>query len=576
MGNTVALYEPALGEGARTRSNRYTCTEEVTNTTPRGGPCTVADTGVGIVKIISFIEPPPTPREPSTFWEVLEEWGHMWMWEGMHLSGNGTGLWLEQAIWDKSLVAVTDGSYMKKLYPNMNSCAFIFECSRGGGRLTGAFSKQAIAACSYRGKLLGLLAIHLILLSVHKVSPDTIGLVHIYSNCLGALDKVKNLPPHRIPTRCHHSDVLKNIMVHCSSMSFDRIFSHVSAHQDDREAFNNLSRQAQLNCAVDFGAKRVLLNLSPVKLPRQQAFPLKTVSVWAGMEKLTSDIGSCIRYHAQKTLSREEFNAAGILTHVQFKRVDWATVHDALTSVPRMFQVWACKQVWGRLCPSCMQIPKTCGHILHCSHEGRVMAPQTTIMLLDQWMKRNNTDPDLRKCIYKYAMGQGGVLMEDICSGHGYKERYMTMAWSKDSIGWKRFMEGMICKEIRIIQSTHSNIAGFRCNMERWGQELITQLLEVTHGQWLYRNVQVCDKLMGMLAAQWKEELIMEIERQRELGTEGLLEEDCYLAECNLGDLEDTLGIKETYWLLANQAAWEAGRLKEIQNQTAVTGQNTT
>jgi len=107
---------------------------------------------------------------------------------------------------------------MKELYPNMNSCAFIFECSVGGGRLTGAFPEQTMAACSYRGELLGLLAIHLILLSVNKVNPDLPGSVHIYSDCLGALDKVKNLPPHRIPSKCRHSDVLKNIMIHCSDI----------------------------------------------------------------------------------------------------------------------------------------------------------------------------------------------------------------------------------------------------------------------------------------------------------------------------------------------------------------------
>jgi hypothetical protein len=45
----------------------------------------------------------------------------------------------------------------------------------------------------------------------------------------------------------------------------------------------------------------------------------------------------------------------------------------------------------------------------------------------------------------------------------------------------------------------------------------------------------------------------MEIERQRELGTEGLLEEDCYLAECNQGNLEETSGMKETYWPLGRQ-----------------------
>ena len=48
----------------------------------------------------------------------------------------------------------------------------------------------------------------------------------------------------------------------------------------------------------------------------------------------------------------------------------------------------------------------------------------------------------------------------------------------------------------------------------------------------------------------------MEIECQQELGTEGLLDDDCYLGECNLGDLEDdTSGIRETHWLLAIQAA---------------------
>ena len=91
--------------------------------------------------------------------------------------------------------------------------------------MTSVFSEQTMAACSYRGELLGLLAIHLILLSVNKVNPNLLGSVHIYSDCLGAFDKVKNLPPHRIPSKCRHSDVLKNIMIHCSALI---AFSHTS------------------------------------------------------------------------------------------------------------------------------------------------------------------------------------------------------------------------------------------------------------------------------------------------------------------------------------------------------------
>ncbi len=190
-------------------------------------------------------------------------------------------------------------------------------------------------------------------------------------------------------------------------------------------------------------------------------------------------------------------------------------------------------------------------------------------------MKQNNTNPDLREYIYEYAMGWGPKSMVEICAKNDYDERYQTMARSQDSIGWRRFMEGMVCKEIRAIQREHSSVTGLRCNTERWARDLVTRLLEFTHGQWLYRNVQVHDQISGTLATQQKEELQMEIERQQELGTEGLLKEDCYLAECNLGDLEETSGMSETYWLLSIQAAREAGRLEGLRLIAAAASQNT-
>jgi hypothetical protein len=59
----------------------------------------------------------------------------------------------------------------------------------------------------------------------------------------------------------------------------------------------------------------------------------------------------------------------------------------------------------------------------------------------------------------------------------------------------------------------------------------------------------------------------MEIEEQQALGSDGLLKEDCHLGECNLGDLEDTSRINETYWLLAIKAACVAGRLEALRTQ---------
>ena len=47
----------------------------------------------------------------------------------------------------------------------------------------------------------------------------------------------------------------------------------------------------------------------------------------------------------------------------------------------------------------------------------------------------------------------------------------------------------------------------------------------------------------------------MEIERQRELGDAGLLEEDKYLAEVNLEEMSTSSGERQHYWLLAIQTA---------------------
>jgi hypothetical protein len=46
-----------------------------------------------------------------------------------------------------------------------------------------------------------------------------------------------------------------------------------------------------------------------------------------------------------------------------------------------------------------------------------------------------------------------------------------------------------------------------------------------------------------------------EIEAQQDMGSTGLLEEDQFLAEVNLEDLEASSGERQEYWLLAIRAA---------------------
>ena len=51
----------------------------------------------------------------------------------------------------------------------MCSAAFILECKEGTGRIVRSFPEASKMANAYSGELLGLMAIHLVLLAANKV-----------------------------------------------------------------------------------------------------------------------------------------------------------------------------------------------------------------------------------------------------------------------------------------------------------------------------------------------------------------------------------------------------------------------
>jgi hypothetical protein len=180
--------------------------------------------------------------------------------------------WLCDSITDGSLVAFTDGSYTRELFPNLCLSAFVLECSKGCRCIVGTFLEALMVANAYRGELLGLMAIHLILLSINKLHSDQARSGEIVSDCLGALKWVTYLPPYRIPSRCCHSNILKMILVHCRGLSFTKHCLHMNAHHDDKALFVNLSQKVQLYSICDHAAKqRIAINGS--EGPRVGCFP---------------------------------------------------------------------------------------------------------------------------------------------------------------------------------------------------------------------------------------------------------------------------------------------------------------
>ena len=102
-----------------------------------GEICTTREVAPTVVGLVSTALPPRAKTLPTCFIDVLLDWNNTWMWDSLRLVGEDH--WIEASIRASSLVAVTDGSYIRERYPNLCSAAFVFECSEGRGQIIGSF-----------------------------------------------------------------------------------------------------------------------------------------------------------------------------------------------------------------------------------------------------------------------------------------------------------------------------------------------------------------------------------------------------------------------------------------------------
>jgi hypothetical protein len=122
------VYTPSLVPRHTRRANRWTraCIDQ-----PRvdiGTICTTREVALKVMTIILFVEGPTTHEKPTTYWEVLRRWQRKWMWENLQWVGNDH--WIAEAIEDSTLIAITDGSYMKDLYPNIHLAVLFWNARR--------------------------------------------------------------------------------------------------------------------------------------------------------------------------------------------------------------------------------------------------------------------------------------------------------------------------------------------------------------------------------------------------------------------------------------------------------------
>ncbi len=176
-------------------------------------------------------------------------------------------------------------------------------------------------------------------------------------------------------------------------------------------------------------------------------------------------------------------------------------------------------------------------------------------------METSGTHPDVKHLLLQYLRGRGTTLCLECADNLDLPPTFREYAAAQDAIGWDNFVMGMTSHKLLAIQSAHFHTAGKSYLATRWITGLITQLLQVTHTQWIYCCMLVHDCTTGTMITAHKADLLREIEHQLTLSPEGLAEEDRFLLECNFDDIASTSGELQGYWLLGIQVAREASRL---------------
>jgi hypothetical protein len=549
-----------------------------------GLPCTVVELGSDTVLLQnSGPEMAADSSSTGTFWEYLRSWGGDWMWDGIQDEQQDIS-WLVEGLKSGTLICVTDGSYDRNFAPDISGAGFVLCCTKARKQLRANFYERSKSASSYRGELLGLTALHTLLLALKRYFRIDLKQSKICCDNISALRRSEQRR-RRVKTGAAQADLLRVLrtLTYCNELQLR--YEHVDAHQDRKKLWWQLTLEEQLNCVCDDLAKKAVRRSFATPLPREGPYilPMEKAAVIINGEKLTSDVSKEVRYVLGKADAERFYTATPKARGVpggglgwssdRFHQVAWDSLHDVLERKPDMFQLWLTKQSSGmcatrvhmsRLhdlldnkCPNCGREERA-DHLNQCPSEYRTRLITEETESLEQWMRADSrTDSELAFYIPKYILFRG---MRSMSSLGPMSARMAKAARSQDMIGWREFMEGRVSKEFLMIQTGHCALAPTRLNGGDWMRQFINRILLISHSQWIFRNFTLHDQVRGYLRLQERKEVLREIDRLIDLEPTEIPAESRFLLEFDFDSLYRSSFEKQSYWVRAMKAARRAGR----------------
>ena len=512
------------------------------------------------------------------FWDYIKEWGGDWMWEMIYPDvGHGFNIdWMITALKAGNLVGVTDGSYNRSRNAFVCGAGWILMDMTTGERLAGSFSEYSSSAGSYRGELLGLCAINVLLLALSKAGEITNRpQITVWCDNKGAVNRASD-NSRRIKSGRSCADILRVLRTIRMELPLAATFLHVDSHMDDKLTWEQLSLEQQLNCHCDSLAKAsILQHLSDRRSgahPPQRLLPKEAAGIFIHGQKITTDPTSELRYLLGKSAAKTFLCSDHGWSPRQFDEVGWDWLHKVLASKPVMFRIWLCKQhsnvcatgtnmvrrkhADDDRCPNCMARQERAKHLCICPSESRTSLFLDNVTELELWMaNNNNTDPELAYWLTKYIQGRGSLMFSTLGP---MSDSMMEVAKSQDSIGWRNMMEGRVSTAMFSVQCTHLSLTHSRITGDDWMRGLILRLIHMSHSQWLFRNFTLHDKQCGYRRLKDRAEVLVRIDELRNTDPAQVPEHSQFLLEIDTERLATGDYDTQVYWVTAMEAARRA------------------
>ena len=570
----VQVYVATEGAG-RTFRRSQDRQGEITN---GGVPATISHTSDTTLKVTHTGRHwEPSPPAPIPFLEFLYEWGGTWMWRD--LRGNTDPEWIRQALEKGTLICATDGSYDRKKAVNLSGAGWVIRCSDSKQMLSGALVERSQAAGSYRGELLGMLAIRLLLLAVEEYHNSYGDGTRIYCDNKSALFTFSS-NKDRIASGSKHADIRRVLRTIRRRSRSNFLQQHVRAHQDIGRQRRHLSLEARLNCLCDDLAKGVVVDGLLNGLNETHQLPLESAWVIIDGQKQTSDVTRGLRYSIGMHRAREFYEKEGLLDKKVFDQIAWDDLDDFLSKKPPMYKLWYGKQGsgycgtgkwlhrWDNLaekrCPNCWNRCPTedANHLNRCTDPGRTNLWRQHLGELEDWMENNWTQPSIQEMVIEFLKNRDRRPLAGTLRGIRGPAVHTAVS-ELDQIGWRNFTEGKVSKTLRLIQRCHLMGCPTRMTIEGWMKGLIGKLVSMTHAQWIYRNISKHHHEHGTKHLESREMILTEIEKMLEMGMQDLPQECACLLDIDPEDLYHWDMSQQQYWLQAMTAVRSAHKRPE-------------